>query len=70
MGDSDYNFRGTVLATYFRAPPYESQVLKGVGHIASLGLSCKEFTIEHIRMSLDGDIKISLFTQIFLILLI
>jgi serine/threonine protein kinase len=49
-----------VLTVYYMKmlPDLRSQVIKGVAHISSLKLSCKELSSEHIRLSLDGEIKL------------
>ncbi|KAH6701252.1 hypothetical protein BKA61DRAFT_495517, partial [Leptodontidium sp. MPI-SDFR-AT-0119] len=39
-----------------------TEVLKGVAFISSLRLSCKDLSQESIRLSLDGNIKLSWFS--------
>ncbi|KAG9228714.1 hypothetical protein BJ875DRAFT_388839 [Amylocarpus encephaloides] len=52
LGVQRYDLKEREIATII------AEVLKGIAHISSLRLSCKDLSQENIRLSLDGCIKL------------
>ena len=60
----------SAVCCYLKGPDLRLQVIRGVAHISSLTLSCKELSKEHVRMSINGEIKIGILVFILLTLVI